>query len=70
MSKMSFTTIFAETIKIHLSATVNMNAAPVVGCRCFLPLFCHFFPRQILGPSAESDESDDYVAGHDDVNVV
>ena len=46
-----------------------MNTAPVVGCQCFLPLFCHFFPTQILGPSAESDESDksdDYVVGHND----
>ena len=65
---MSFTTIFAETIQIHLSANVNMNAAPVVGCRCFLPLFCHFFPTKRSGPSAASDESDDddYVGGHDD----
>ena len=45
-----------------------MNTAPVVGCRCCLPLFCHFFSTQILGPSAGSDESDDddyeYVGGH------
>ena len=53
-----------------------MNTAPVVGCRCFLPLLCHIFPRQILGPPAESDESDEsdnyvgdhngYVGGHGD----
>ena len=45
-----------------------MNTAPVAGCRCCLPLFCHFFSTQILGPSAGSDESDDddydYVGGH------
>ena len=49
-------------------STVNMNVAPVVGCRCFLPLFCYFFPAKRSGPSAASDESndDDYVGGHDD----
>ena len=52
-----------------------MNTAPVVGCRCFLPLFCHFFPTERSGPSAASDEGDDddyvdgqngYVGGHGD----
>ena len=53
----------------------EMNTAPVVGCRCFLPLFCHFFPTERSGPSAASDEGDDddyvdgqngYVGGHGD----